>query len=140
MTEKLTVEKMSVEMDILWSRIKELELTLSRKLEDTLKNTSRKLKRQLADDRDTGTDSMVISNQIRRELIELTAYHKAERRGFEGSDPEQDWVEAEQEVDRLLLGGQSALDEAAARTPDTIQPGNIVLPNNTPARKQQQKQ
>ena len=47
MAEKMTIEKMSVEMDILWSRIKELELTLSQKLENPLKSTTRKLKRQV---------------------------------------------------------------------------------------------
>ena len=140
MTEKMTMENMSVEMDILWGRIKELELTLSRKLEDALRNTSRKLKHQLEAERETAPGTMVISNQIRRELIELTAYHKAEQRGFCNGDPVDDWLQAEKEVDRLLLGGQSALDEAAEVTPESIHPGNIVLPKNTSAHTPQQEQ
>ena len=138
MAEKMTIEKMSVEMDILWSRIKELELGLSRKLENTLKSTTRKLKRQLSAD-DEGLGSMVISNKIRDELIQLTAYHKAENRGFIGGDPEQDWLEAEQEVDRLLLGGQVALDDAAELTAESISPGNIVLSGKPRVRAERQK-
>ncbi len=130
MADKMTIEKMSVEMDILWGRIKELELTLSRKLENTLKSTTRKLKRRLSAD-DEGLGSMVISNKIRHELIQLTAYHKAESHGFISGDPEQDWLEAEQEVDRLLLGGQTALDNAAELTAERISPGKIVLPTKS---------
>jgi hypothetical protein len=38
----------------------------------------------------------------RRELIAEIAYLKAERRGFRGGTPEQDWFEAEQEVEERL--------------------------------------
>jgi hypothetical protein len=138
MAERMTIEKMSVEMDILWSRIKELELGLSRKLENTLKSTTRKLKRHLSAD-DEGLGSMVISNKIRNELIQLTAYHKAENRGFSGGDPKQDWLEAEQEVDRLLLGGQVVLDDAAELTAETITSGNIVLPRKPRIQPERQK-
>jgi hypothetical protein len=138
MAEKMTIEKMSVEMDILWSRIKELELSLSQKLENTLKNTTRKLKRQLSSG-DEGVGSMVISNKIRHDLIQLTAYHKAEKRGFTGGDPEQDWLEAEQEVDRLLLGGQLSLDNAAGATAERIGSGNIVLPGKPAVRTERRK-
>jgi hypothetical protein len=139
MTEKMTVEKVSVEMDILWNRIKELEHSLSQKLESTLKNTSRKLKRQLSAD-DEGPGSMVISNKVRHDLIQLTAYHKAQRRGFTNGNPEQDWLEAEQEVDRLLLGGQTALDAATGLTPDSISAGKLVLPRKTRSRPERQQQ
>jgi hypothetical protein len=138
MAEKMTIEKMSVEMDILWSRIKELEMGLSQKLENTLKNTTRKLKRQLSAD-DAGLGSMVISNKIRGDLIQLTAYHKAENRGFSGGDPEQDWLEAEQEVDRLLLGGQLTLDDAAELSAESIGSGKIVLPRKPRIRPERQK-
>ena len=139
MAEKMTVEKMSVEMDILWGRIKELELSLSQKLENTLKNTAQKLKRQLSSDH-AGPGGMVVSNKIRQELIQLTAYHKAESRGFIGGDSEQDWLEAEQEVDHLLLGEKVALDDAAELTTDSISPGKIVLPKKTRIRPEPQKQ
>jgi len=139
MAEKMTIEKMSVEMDILWGRIKELELSLSQKLENTLKNTTRKLKRYSATE-DAGLGGMVISNKIRHELIQLTAYHKAESRGFSDGDPEQDWLEAEEEVDRLLLGGEAVLDDAAGLTTDSVSTGTIVLPSKTRTRPERQKQ
>jgi len=139
MAEKMTIEKMSVEMDILWGRIKDLELSLSQKLENTLKSTTRKLKRQSSPDTE-GAGSMVVSNKIRRELIQLTAYHKAERRGFIDGNPKQDWLEAEQEVDRLLLGGQTALDTAGELTTNSISPGSIILPKQKPDRTEHQDQ
>ena len=83
---------------------------------------------------------MVVSNKIRHELIQLTAYHKAESRGFIGGDSEQDWLEAEQEVDHLLLGEKVALDDAAELTTDSISPGKIVLPKKTRIRPEPQKQ
>lgn len=38
-------------------------------------------------------------------LIEQAAYLRAERRGFQNGSPEQDWLEAEQEIDRILGRG-----------------------------------
>jgi hypothetical protein len=40
-------------------------------------------------------------------MIAETAYYLAERRGFVGGNPEQDWLEAEAQIDRIL-GGKSA--------------------------------
>jgi len=37
-------------------------------------------------------------------MIQQAAYLRAERRGFVGGSPEQDWLEAEKEVDRMLVG------------------------------------
>jgi hypothetical protein len=39
----------------------------------------------------------------RERMIQEGAYYKAEQRGFEGGSPEQDWLEAEREVDALLM-------------------------------------
>lgn len=36
-------------------------------------------------------------------MIAERAYLRAERRGFQGGSPLQDWLEAEAEVDELLL-------------------------------------
>ncbi len=38
----------------------------------------------------------------RHELIAETAYYRAERRGFSPGDPDEDWREAEREVEELL--------------------------------------
>jgi hypothetical protein len=54
----------------------------------------------------------VITAEQRRELIAVSAWLRAERRGFGAtSDPVQDWLEAEREVDARLAamagGGKS---------------------------------
>jgi len=45
-----------------------------------------------------------LSPEQRRAMIAEAAYFKAERRGFVGGDPAQDWREAEAEIDARLLG------------------------------------
>lgn len=41
----------------------------------------------------------------RRYYVEVAAYYIAERRGFHGGSQLNDWVEAENEIDRLLSEG-----------------------------------
>ena len=48
-----------------------------------------------------------ISADERTRLISEAAYFRAEQRGFRGGDPERDWLEAEAEVDALLLRERS---------------------------------
>ncbi|MFQ5635661.1 MAG: DUF2934 domain-containing protein [Gammaproteobacteria bacterium] len=53
------------------------------------------------------TASQIISTTVvtaaeRHRLIAETAFLKAERRGFSGGDPVEDWLEAEEEVDESL--------------------------------------
>lgn len=62
-----------------------------------------------------------VTPQERIELIRLAAWVRAERRGFIGGSPEEDWIEAEREIDAQLsqdIGlvgkGQKALTSAAA--------------------------
>ncbi|MGD2074251.1 MAG: DUF2934 domain-containing protein [Gammaproteobacteria bacterium] len=43
-----------------------------------------------------------ISSDDRRRMIAEAAYFRAEHRGFEGGDPDEDWYQAEREIDRLL--------------------------------------
>ena len=43
-----------------------------------------------------------ISHDQRRQLIETAAYLRAEKRGFNGGDPVDDWLKAESEVDAML--------------------------------------
>lgn len=43
-----------------------------------------------------------VSNSQREQLIREMAYYKAEKRGFNGGNAEQDWLEAEAEVDQLV--------------------------------------
>jgi hypothetical protein len=35
-------------------------------------------------------------------MIAEAAYFRAEQRGFEGGDPDEDWYQAEREIDQLL--------------------------------------
>ena len=46
--------------------------------------------------------SVAISREQRQAMVAEAAYFMAERRGFVGGDPEQDWREAEAEIDALL--------------------------------------
>jgi Protein of unknown function (DUF2934) len=39
------------------------------------------------------------NGQDREEMIAIAAYYLAERRGFDESDPTQDWLDAEYEID-----------------------------------------
>lgn len=41
----------------------------------------------------------------RYSMIQTAAYLRAEKRGFQGGDPVQDWVDAEREVDAMLKAG-----------------------------------
>jgi hypothetical protein len=47
-----------------------------------------------------------LSAEVRERLIAEAAYYKAESRGFAGGDAERDWLEAESEIDALLLSGK----------------------------------
>lgn len=43
-----------------------------------------------------------VTAEERRQMIEKEAYFIAERRGFQGGNPIQDWLEAEMKIDRHL--------------------------------------
>src|SRR5262245_22993173 len=43
----------------------------------------------------------VVPSEERRRLIELSAYYRAERRGFTAGSATDDWLAAEIEIDRL---------------------------------------
>jgi hypothetical protein len=43
-----------------------------------------------------------ITPEMRYQMICEAAYYRAEQRGFTNGDPEQDWIEAEAEVDQRL--------------------------------------
>ncbi len=45
----------------------------------------------------------IVSSEERHRMIAEAAYYRAEKRGFCGGTPEQDWLEASAEVDRLIL-------------------------------------
>ena len=57
------------------------------------------------------TPAKTATPEDREQYIAEAAYYLAEHRSFEGGDPEQDWFEAEDQID-LILAEQ---DEAKAR-------------------------
>jgi len=55
----------------------------------------------------SGDGSTAFSPAERWEMIAIAAYRRAEQRGFSGGSAQQDWLDAEAEIDREL-GGQGA--------------------------------
>lgn len=53
------------------------------------------------------SDSTASSPEERQRMIAEAAYYRAERRGFDGGDQTQDWLEAEAEVDARLRREQT---------------------------------
>lgn len=49
-----------------------------------------------------------ITPEQRHQLIAEAAYLRAESRSFDAGDPIDDWLQAEQEIDARLTGGQGA--------------------------------
>jgi len=47
--------------------------------------------------------STVTTAEKRHRLIAEAAYYLAEKRGFQGGSPEQDWIEAASQVDRMFM-------------------------------------
>lgn len=55
-----------------------------------------------------------VSGDVRRQMIAEAAYYLAEHRGFDGGDPVQDWLTAEQEIDSWLAISPAGTPEEAA--------------------------
>lgn len=49
-----------------------------------------------------GNGERAVTPEQRWKMIAEAAYYRAERRGFVGGDPAQDWVDAEMEIDQML--------------------------------------
>ncbi len=137
MSEKLSVKNMSVELESMRNRVRDLEQKLETALVQTiskLKGSSRGTQIGAGHHMDELVIS-VISNEYRKELIAKTAYFHAEKRGFSGGDPEQDWLEAETEVDRYLMEQHapaamettSAAETVAGKVAETRKPGTLTL-------------
>lgn len=102
MTEKLTLKKLSGELEALRSQIQGLELQFERKLEITLEKAAAALKTRI-ESHDTLAHAAGIDAEQRQHMIAEEAYLIAERRGFEGGDPALDWAEAETTVNNRLM-------------------------------------
>jgi len=107
MAEKLTLKSLAVELEALSNKVSQLERQLNRKIETAVKKTlddaiSSAVAGRSKDGHGPGVDAAE-----RQRLIAEAAYLMAERRGFEQGDPAQDWLNAEEEVNRMLLQGES---------------------------------
>lgn len=59
--------------------------------------------------------SPVVTADQRHQMIAAEAYYRAERRGFVGGSPLQDWLEAEAEVDRRLIAPPAGAKAVASK-------------------------
>lgn len=51
---------------------------------------------------------LAINPEERHQMIQIAAYHIAERRGFHGGSAHEDWLQAEQEVDAMIAARKRA--------------------------------
>ena len=129
MTEKLTLKKLSTELEQLRAQMQELEARLERQFEARLESALAAAK---SDIRTTSTPmpQAGIDTEQRQRLITDEAYLIAERRGFQGGDPAQDWVEAERLVDyRLMHPGEHG--QPATATPKPRKARSTKKPGTT---------
>ena len=102
MVEKLTLKKLSDELETLHTKMQEMEQRLERKIEVAAAAAVAGL--------NPGIDA-----EQHQQMIAEQAYLIAEQRGFQGGDPCQDWREAEKRVNTMLME-QSGPRKAPART------------------------
>ena len=119
MTEKLTLKKLSGELETLRARVVELEQELERKLETTLEKAVTRLGARI-ESRQSPQHGTSTDAEHRQRMIEEEAYLIAERRGFVGGDSAQDWAMAEKTInDRLMQTGTPAKPATRAKRPAT---------------------
>ncbi len=123
MAEKLTMKVLSGELDTLRKSIRMLETEFERKLENAMEKAVEKLKSRIEKSEAYSPGLHVLGGagvdvNARRRLIEEAAYFRAERRGFNCGSPEQDWLEAEREVDNMLLHGWMKMESLQAVSRD----------------------
>jgi len=109
MVQKLTMKVLSGELEALRKQLHEVESHIEHKLEDAIETTREKLNARIKSIQGQGLDiqghGAAVDVDSRHRLIAECAYLRAERRGFMGN-PEQDWLDAEREIDERLLRGQ----------------------------------
>jgi len=107
MAEKLTMKSLSVELEALQKKVSQLERQLNRKIESAVQKTLDEAIQKVAVERSKDSHGVGVDAAERQRLIAEAAYLMAERRGFESGDPAQDWLIAEEEVNRMMLEGDS---------------------------------
>ena len=102
MAERLTLKKLSDELEQLRTQMQELEARLEHSVETRLESALAAAK-SATPPTSTSVPRTGIDTEQRQRLIADEAYLIAERRGFQGGDPSQDWAEAEKLVDYRLM-------------------------------------
>jgi len=135
MTERLTLKKLSDELETLRAQVLELEQRLEHKIEAALDKAVAGL-----DSRPEPTNlpkhGISIDTEHRQRLIEQEAYLIAEQRGFQGGNPAEDWARAESQVNHGL-SKEGTVGESAMRTnkPATKKPATRKPAAKKPATK-----
>ena len=75
----------------------------SRKAPPAVKPTAAAKKTAAKEPQVNPSSSPIASSEERHRLIAQAAYYLAEKRGFQGGNPEQDWLEAAAQVDTLFM-------------------------------------
>lgn len=114
MVEKLTLKKLSDELGTLRSQMQDMERRLERKIDAAVEAAVTGLNPGAAAGANAGGLVGVDAEQ-RQQMIAEQAYLIAELRGFQGGDPCQDWREAEQRVNAMLMQ-QSGPRKTTARS------------------------
>ena len=126
MAERQTIKGLSKEVETLRGQLREMELRFESKLEKALEKAAEKLKSRVETARTragtTPAHGAGVDTSERQRMIAEVAYFRAEQRGSASSDPEQDWIEAEIEVDRILLEGKPKKSTSRARKAATRKP------------------
>ncbi len=106
MTDKLSKKRLAAELDRLKKELIEFERLIEERLEKkVLPMVSKAVdiaEKALAKRHEKRSDG------TREQMIREAAYHRAAQRGFTGGSPEQDWMEAEKDVDALLAKREKA--------------------------------
>ncbi len=123
MTQRLTMRLLSSQLALLERRLEKLEDKTDHNIERAInKASSAIVDKKQVEPRDFNTLRVPgvtgIDNQTRLELIGELAYLRAEQRGFKGGSQEQDWLEAEMEIDSLLLHGWTIKSSKTPVPPD----------------------
>jgi hypothetical protein len=108
MADKLTMKSLSVELNELRKQVSQLERQMNRRIDAAVKKMVDEAVEKVASQRGKEGHGAGVDAAERQRLIAEAAYLMAERRGFEAGDPAQDWINAEEEVNRKLLHGESS--------------------------------
>lgn len=114
MTEKMTMKSLSVdlqsmagEIESLRKKLSQMERQMNRKIDTAIDKAVADYANKLEVRRNEESHGAGVDTAERQRLIAEAAYLMAEQRGFIHGDPSQDWLNAEEEVNRMLLQGDS---------------------------------